>query len=92
MGYHAMAKGKKKGKAWLIGLALDNGDGHHRLTKGENFILAGGSEQTHEHMTEGAIKLNEHLKRRGKRLEDVSRDEFADLAHKSGLAERPERN
>jgi len=43
-------------------------------------------------MTEGAIKLNEHLKKRGKTLDDVERSEFVELAHKAGLLERPELN
>jgi len=88
----AAKKKKRPRKAWLIGVALDNKDGHHRLTKGDNFVLAGGSEQTHSSMTEGAIKLNEQLRKRGKKLEEVTRDEFVDLAHKSGLIERPELN
>ena len=88
----ATKKGKKRGKAWLLGLATDSKDGHRRLTKGENFILAGGSEETHTSMTEGVIRLNEQLKKKGKRLEDVTRNEFVDLAHKSGLIERPELN
>ncbi|MCK5851696.1 hypothetical protein KAH27_01595 [bacterium] len=81
----------KKGKAWIVGIALDN-DGHKRLTKGENFILAGGSEETHGRMTEGMIKLNESLQKRGKQLEEVSKEEFTDLAHKSGLITDPNRN
>jgi len=83
---------KRKKKALLLGLGLDNNDGHTRLTRGENFLLAGGSEETHTHMTEGALKLNEQLKKRGKQLEDISRDEFLDLAHKSGLLNHPKRN
>ncbi len=83
---------KRRKKALLLGVGLDNKDGHTRLTHGDNFLLAGGSQETHEHMTEGALKLNEQLKKRGKELEDVSRDEFLDLAHKSGLLNRPERN
>ena len=81
----------KKGKAWLLGVAFEN-DGHKRLTKGENFILAGGTEETHNKMTEGVIKLNEHLKKRGKQLEEVSKEEFTDLAHKSGLIIDPKQN
>ncbi|MCX7846510.1 MAG: hypothetical protein N2595_00540 [bacterium] len=83
---------KRKKKALLLGLGLDNTDGHTRITTGENFLLAGGSEETHQHMTEGAIKFNEQLKKRGKQLEDISRDEFLDLAHKSGLVNNPKRN
>ncbi|OGV37186.1 MAG: hypothetical protein A2020_08365 [Lentisphaerae bacterium GWF2_45_14] len=69
----------KKGKALLVGVGLDNKDGHKRITKGDNFYLAGGSEETHEHMAETAIKFNEKLKAKGKRLEDVSKDEFIDI-------------
>ena len=70
-----MANAKKKkprGQAVMLGLGLDS-DGHKRLTTGPNFILAGGSEETHEAMTEKAIKINEKLAARRKRLEEVSR-------------------
>ena len=75
---------KRKGrrKAWLLGVGLDNEDGHTRITKGENFALLGGSDSTHSLMQEKAIKLNEHLKRRGKTLDSVSPGEFLDIAHK----------
>lgn len=74
-----------KGKAWLLGLGLDGKDKHKRLTKGDNFLLVGGSESTHEEMTEGAIKFNETLQKRGRDLEDINRDEFRDIARESGL-------
>jgi hypothetical protein len=38
----------------LIGLGLDNQDGHKRITQGEEFLLVGGSEETHERMQDGA--------------------------------------
>ena len=65
--------------AALLGLAFDGKDGHTRLTKGENFVLLGGSEQTHGVMQETAVKINEQLDRRGKRLEDVSVRELRDI-------------
>lgn len=74
-----------KRKAILLGLGLDNDDGHHRQTRGENFQLIGGSLQTHERMQESAIKMNEELDRRGKRLEDVDGREFLDIAQKVGI-------
>jgi hypothetical protein len=77
-------KKKPRRKAWMFGLGLDS-DGHKRLTTGPNFILAGGSEETHEVMTEKAIKINEKLTAKGKQLEDVSHDEFDDIAHSVGL-------
>jgi len=75
---------KKKRKAIMLGVGLDS-DGHKRLTTGPNFALVGGTEETHEVMTEKAVKINEKLKARGKQLEEVSRDEFDDIAHEVGL-------
>lgn len=76
---------KSKKRAWLLGLGLDNKDGHTRITTGDNFKLVGGSEETHDTMQEKAVKLNEHLKRRGKTLDTVSRDEFHEIADKVGM-------
>jgi len=74
----------------MVGLGLDS-DGHKRVTTGKNFVLVGGSEQTHEVMTEKAIKINEKLSAKGKELEEVSREEFDEIAHSVGL-HRPETN
>ena len=73
-------KSKRK-KAVLLGLGLDNKDGHKRVTQGENFLLLDGSQETHERMTEKAIKFNEKLKDRGKRMEEIGKEEFLDIAH-----------
>ncbi|MBA4148716.1 MAG: hypothetical protein H0X66_11430 [Verrucomicrobia bacterium] len=73
-----------KKKAVMLGVGLDS-DGHKRITQGENFALVGGSSQTHEEMTEKAIKINEKLAKKGKTLEEVSRAEFDDIAHSVGL-------
>ena len=73
------SENSKDQKAMLVGVGLDNKDGHKRITKGENFYLAGGSEETHDRMAETAIKFNEKLKAKGKRLEDVTKNEFIDI-------------
>ncbi len=76
----------------LVGVGLDS-DGHKRVTTGPNFALIGGSEQTHEVMTEKVIKINEKLARKGKTLEAVSSQEFDDIAAEVGLnRNRPEQN
>ena len=77
-------KSKKKCPAAILGLGLDS-DGHKRITTGENFTLLGGTQETHEAMTEKAIKINEKLKARGKQLHTVSREEFDDIAIEVGL-------
>ena len=79
-----MANTKKKAKSVMLGLGLDS-DGHKRVTTGENFALIGGTEETHEAMTEKVIKINEHLKSRGKRLDNISSKEFDDIAEEVGL-------
>jgi hypothetical protein len=70
---------KKSPEAGLLGLAFDADDGHTRLTRGKNFVLCGGSEETHAVIQETATKINEHLDRRGRRLEEVSIRELRDI-------------
>lgn len=82
-----MADAKKRTarrKAMMLGLGLDS-DGHKRLTTGPNFALVGGTAETHELMTEKAVKINEKLAAKGKQLETVSRDEFDEIAQSVGL-------
>ena len=74
----------------MLGVGLDS-DGHKRLTTGPNFALVGGSEETHEVMTEKVVKINEKLTAAGKQLEDVSHEEFDDIAHSVGL-HRPDKH
>jgi hypothetical protein len=81
---------KKKKAAIMLGVGLDS-DGHKRVTTGPNFALLGGTQDTHDAMTEKAIKINEKLAARGKRLEDVSREEFDDIAQAVGLQRRQEK-
>ena len=76
--------GKSARRALLLGIGLDS-DGHRRLTTGPNFALAGGTQETHEAMTEKAIKINEKLTARGKSLEQVSGEEFDEIAASVGL-------
>lgn len=63
----------------ILGLAFDAEDGHKRITRGKNFFLAGGSEETHGVMRETMIKVNENLDARGQRLSDVSVNELRDM-------------
>ena len=73
------AANEPRKSAALLGLAFDNDDGQTRLTRGKNFLLLGGSQESHAVMQETAIKINEHLDKRGKRLQDVSVDEIREI-------------
>ena len=48
-----------KKSAALLGLAFDNEDGQTRITRGKNFLLCGGTQETHAVMQETAVKINE---------------------------------
>ena len=75
--------GNGQDPSMLLGMGVDNKDGHKRVTEGDNFCLVGGSEETHDRMTETAIKFNEKLARKGKRLSDLSPEEFRDMMQES---------
>ena len=79
-----MKKRKKKAKiAALLGLGFDHTDGHKRITTGEKFAIFGGSEETHERMTETVVKTFEELKQRGKHLEQVEPTELSEIIEQS---------
>jgi hypothetical protein len=80
----AKKKPTRRRRSLLLGVGLDS-DGHKRVTTGPNFALVGGSAETHEEMTEKAIKINEKLNARGRSLEEVSREELDDIASEVGL-------
>jgi len=71
--------------SYLLGLGFDCDDGHLRITKGKNFRLYGGSHKTHQLMQEKIIKFNEKLDKKGKNLDNISVQEFMDIASCIGL-------
>lgn len=80
-----MSKKKKKPTraAGLLGIGFDNEDGHKRITTGEQFAIVGGSEETHDRMTETVVRTFEELKQRGKQLQQVEPGELAEILHRS---------
>ena len=68
-----------------MGLGFDCEDGHVRITKGKNFRLYGGSDETHQVMQEKAVKFNEFLNKKGKTLDEINMKEFYEIANKIGL-------
>lgn len=72
---------------FLLGLGLDNDDGHKRITQAEQFHIVGGSHETHERLAETAIKTCEELRNRGKCLATVEKEELQEILHQSLPAE-----
>lgn len=66
----------------VVGVGLD-GDGQQRLTRNEDVLLVGGSQETHERMQEISIRFNEGLQERGKRLQDTEVREVIDLLQRA---------
>ena len=67
----------------LIGIGLDSQDGHKRITQSERFSVVGGSEKTHETITETVIKTFETLDKKGKTLDTVENQELGDIIQSS---------
>jgi len=68
----------------LMGIGLD-ADGHARLTRGEDFVLVGGSEDTHERMTDDVQRFREVLDKMGTDLQRASKEQMIEAAQESGL-------
>jgi hypothetical protein len=79
----ARTKRSKPELVGLLGVGLDSKDEHKRLTRADDIILVGGSQETHAKMQDVAIRLNETLKNRGKRLRDVCPEEVVELIHEA---------
>ena len=72
-------KGQEPTVGGILGVGLDGTDGHRRITRTEEMVLVGGSQETHERMQETAIRFGEALEKRGKKLPEASVPEVIDL-------------
>lgn len=64
----------------LVGLGLDDADAPRRIINGEQCLILGGSEQTHDDLLETVLRLESELERRGQSLGEVSPADLADIA------------
>ena len=72
-------KGNEREVIGLLGVGLDNKDGHVRVTRSREFLLLGGSAETHERMQGTVVKLTEALRQEGKPLSETSLAEAIDM-------------
>jgi hypothetical protein len=79
---HQVSKKKKREVVGLFGVGLDNEDGHNRITRSDNFVLLGGSQETHEQMQDIAIRFDETLKEKGKNLQETCVEEVIEILYK----------
>lgn len=76
-------KRQRAGKTFLLGIGLDEKSGQKRITRAERFSVVGGSEETHEKITETFLKTCENLKRKGRDLDDADPREISDLLNEN---------
>lgn len=74
---------EKVERAHLLGVGLDNDDGHKRITQAEEFSIVGGSQDTHDRMTETVIKTFEDIKNNGKSLSTIEPHHLSELLQKN---------
>lgn len=73
-------KSRKKADPKVAGiLGLDGEDGHKRVTRTDEMVLVGGTEETHERMQEIAVRFGEELEKRGRVLPETTVREAMDL-------------
>lgn len=73
----------KPRRSGVLGFGLDADDGHKRVTQGDDFLLLGGSHETHERMQDVVLRMRKHLKHTGRDFGDLSKKEFENLARES---------
>ena len=77
-----MRRANEQNRSHLVGVGFDHQDGHKRITRAEDFSIVGGSEETHDRLTETALKTVEDLSRKGKTLHDADHEEIRDIVLK----------
>jgi uncharacterized protein YjlB len=59
-----------------IGVGFDNEDGHKRITRSEDFVVVGGSKDTHDMLVEVNTKTSEIINKKGQ----ITQEEFRRIA------------
>jgi hypothetical protein len=80
----------RRGRAVLLGVGLDDADGHFRATTGDGYRLLGGSEQAHAAMRRRVHWILAELERRGYRLDAMTRDEADEVTTLLATMPRPD--
>lgn len=72
-----MPRANQKKIIRLLGVGFDAEDGHVRITKGENYDVLMGSDESHEYIQQLIRKIEDALLEKGLTLEDLTPEEFS---------------
>ena len=74
---------------FLMGLGLDRDpEGISHVTKGDDFLLLGGSGETHEAMQEQVDRFTHSLKKLGTNLQHATDSEMREAIERAGIRKR----
>lgn len=76
-----------KKTAKLFGIGLDS-DGHTRITTAEDFEARGGTQETHEKITEVMMKAREKLAKKGETFASASQERLEEVLGEFGFRRR----
>ena len=79
-----MQRANQKKIIRLLGVGFDSEDGHVRITKGENYDVLMGSDESHDYMQQLIQKIEDALKEQNLSLDELSPEEFADFVKNLG--------
>ena len=66
----------------LLGVGFDAEDGHVRITKGENYDILMGSDESHEYIRKLICKIEDELRFRDMKLDDLTPEELQEFIKK----------
>lgn len=69
----------RRKKGLLVGVRLGKGDGHTRVSRGEDFVALGGTKDGHEHLRETVAEVSDEVRRRGRSMGEVRREELKEI-------------
>ena len=69
----------RRKKGLLIGVRVEKGDGHERVSRGKDFVALGGSKEGHDHLRETVAEISDEVKRRGRAMGEVRPEEFREI-------------
>ncbi len=67
----------------LVGVRVQESDGHRRVSRGDDFVALGGDREGHEHLRETCAAISDEVRRRGRYIADVDREEFREILERA---------